>query len=397
MKSLRSLCEKPICWILCLTAVARSPAEGQPVDSFRNWQLKPEQSLYLSATMTTKSSQAEADMLQLTLDEYFNSESGRDMPRIRLSNPSPPWRLELKTESDRFVITEPPGTPPPIPERPENWPEEAPWPPPRPPQQKYSFAAGVANGTYWEITPGMRSITFNTNLFEMASIRGELMAIKSPGYEVHVASKIKNLGFPMFPGKMTWNGNVFEGVDQSNTFKGEVQRSSDGRVISAYYDRKSLTSKKTPTCRWLLQYTYPDNDPKTWIPSSFTRQVVTLDDGNMPSERALEYASVTTVNLEKFEIREEPFPDSDFDPLTYYVGDTNQLRYEFISGNVTNYFSVVEDERQRRAAEWRKKMIRNRIVFGVILGFFGIVIYFAIYGSPWKQWKRWRSGKGWWP
>lgn len=73
-----------------------------------------------------------------------------------------------------------------------------------------------------------------------------------------------------------------------------------------------------------------------------------LDDGDMPpSERALEYASVTTVNLEKFEIREEPFPDSDFDPLTYYIGDTNQLRYAFISGNVTNYFSVVEDERRR--------------------------------------------------
>lgn len=90
VKSLRSLCEKPIYWILCLTAVAHSPAEGQPVDSFRNWQLKPEQSLHLSATMTTKSSQAEADMLQLTLDEYFNSERGRDMPRIRLSNPFPP-------------------------------------------------------------------------------------------------------------------------------------------------------------------------------------------------------------------------------------------------------------------------------------------------------------------
>ena len=78
------------------------------------------------------------------------------------------------------------------------------------------------------------------------------------------------------------------------------------------------------------------------------------------------------------------------------LGDTNRLRYEFISGNVTNYFSVVEDERQRRAEAWRKKMIWNRIVFGVLLVFFGVVIYFAMYGSPWKQWKRWRSGKGWW-
>lgn len=76
----------------------------------------------------------------------------------------------------------------------------------------------------------MHSLTFNTNLFEIASIQGELMAIKHLGYkgEVHVASKIKNLGFPMFPGKMTWNGNAFEGADHSRTFKGKVQRSSDG-------------------------------------------------------------------------------------------------------------------------------------------------------------------------
>ena len=133
---------------------------------------------------------------------------------------------------------------------------------------------------------------------------------------------------------------------------------------------------------------------KAWTPS---RKLLRLDDEGLPEESGFLNEISHTFVLEKFEIREEPFPDSDFDPLTYYVGDTNQLRYEFISGNVTNYFSVVEDERQRRAEAWRKKMIRNRIVFGVILGFFGVVIYFAIYGSPWKQWKRWRSGKGWWP
>ncbi len=33
------------------------------------------------------------------------------------------------------------------------------------------------------------------------------------------------------------------------------------------------------------------------------------------------------------------------------LGDSNRLRYKFIADNVTNYFSVVEDERQRRAED----------------------------------------------
>lgn len=139
-----------------------------------------------------------------------------------------------------------------------------------------------------------------------------------------------------------------------------------------------------------VQYTYPDIE--TWIPSQFVLEKLVTEDG-MPSEEK----DHIIFELNYFTISEEPFPDSDFDPLTYYVGDTNQLRYEFISGNVTNYFSVVEDERLLRAAAWRKKSTRNRIVFGVLLVFFGIVICFALYGSPWKQWNRWRSGKGWWP
>ena len=69
-----------------------------------------------------------------------------------------------------------------------------------------------------------------------------------------------------------------------------------------------------------------------------------LDDDSVPEESGFLNEISRTFVLEKFEIREEPFPDSDLDPLTYYAGDTNQLRYEFISGNVTNYFSVVEEE-----------------------------------------------------
>ena len=307
-------------------------------------------------------------------------------------------------ERNRFVITHLDSImpPPPVPPRPEDWPEEKPWPPPRTPEpkQKWDIAAGIIGGAFWEIQTASRSIMFNTNLFEVINRekRKELLAVgNEPISRIDLARQSKNLGFPLLPGKINWDKDSFKGVNLYGAFQGKVRRSADGRVISAYYDSENSSPGRGFSHRILLEYTYPEDDPQTWIPKSFTRKRLRLDDDGLPEESGFLNEISHTFVLEKFEIREEPFPDSDFDPLTYYVGDTNQLRYEFISGNVTNYFSVVEDERQRRAEAWRKKMIRNRIVFGVLLGFFGVVIYLAMYGSPWKQWKRWRSGKGWWP
>ena len=403
-------------WIVCMVAVC-FPCEGRASDSLTNWELKPGQSLHVSVAMNQNVSQSVADRIATRLeairqemiregmmseDDRYLADDGtwRSGPRpVPLSSTH---QFELKVEMDRFVVTylDSVTPPPPVPPRPEDWPEEKPWPPPRPPEpkQKWDIAAGIIGGAFWEIQTASRSIMFNTNMFETFHAQKELGEdIDTPITHTSFIRRAKNLGFQVFPGRLNWSGDTFEGVDCYGAVKGKVRRSADGRVLSAYYDSENGFPGRGFSNRVLLEYTYPEDDPQTWIPKSFTEKLLRLDDEGLPEESDFLNEISHTFVLEKFEIREEPFPDSDFDPLTYYVGDTNQLRYEFISGNVTNYFSVVEDERQRRAEAWRKKMIRNRIVFGVILGFFGVVIYFAIYGSPWKQWKRWRSGKGWWP
>ncbi len=224
--------------------------------------------------------------------------------------------------------------------------------------------------------PSTHSITFSTNVFEGINIWKELLAIKrdSTFYaNIDWARKAKNLGFPVFPGKMNWEEDSFKGVGLYGAFKGEVRR-SNGRVISAYYD--SENDSLGFSLRVLLEYAYPDNE--TWIPSSFNWKGASLDDNGVPLEDSTDITHI--FEFEKFEILEEPFPDSDFAPVTYYVGDTNRLRYEFISGNVTNYFSMEDDKRARRAEAWRRKIIRNRIFFSSALVVMGVLMYLSVYG-----------------
>lgn len=262
--------------------------------SISEWELNSDQYLHLSIKVISKRSQSVVDRVEERM-EAIRQEMIRERPELAdsmyladdgtwrsgpVSLPlSSVYQFELKVEMDRFVITHLDSVtpPPPVPPRPEDWPEEKPWPPPRPPEpkQKWDIAAGIIGGAFWEIQTASHFIMFNTNLFEVINRekRKELLAVgNEPISRIYWARKSKNLGFPLLPGKMNWDKDSFKGVNlYDGAFQGKVRRSADGRVISAYYDSGNGSPGKGFTHRILLEYTYPEDDPQTWVPKSFTR------------------------------------------------------------------------------------------------------------------------------
>ncbi len=349
-------------------------------DSLSNWKLRSEQSLHFSVTVRQYIPQDIANEINEMIRESFESVTGSE-PALGQVSTNSLYYYEAKIEGSRFAIARRHSSRP----SPDMFPLPS-------PNEFWDVAVGLSEEAFWRIIPLNNYVSVNTDLLETFNFSEEIMLSSDRNLfaDIYFANTAKNLGFPIFPGKLTWHDNsTFEGAFSDQLIKGKVSH-SNGRVISAFYTVENAILSDQSQVQHSVQYTYPDTE--TWIPSQFVLKKLVVED-SIPSEEK----DHITFELNYFTISEEPFPDSDFDPLTYYIGDTNRLRYEFISGGITNYLAAGAEERRRRAAAWRKKMIRNRIVFGVLLVFFGIVIYFAIYGSPWKQWKRWRSGKGWWP
>ena len=75
---------------------------------------------------------------------------------------------------------------------------------------------------------------FNINMFETFHAQKELGEdIDTPIIHASFIRGAKNLGFQVFPGRLKWSGDTFEGIDCLGAVRGEVRRSADGRVLSA--------------------------------------------------------------------------------------------------------------------------------------------------------------------